>query len=170
LRIDLDWSQFKKTNQYHAVVPNDIMGQDFIFMLRDRGLAVDWVEVFYLAPYTNHVIHCDGIHQEFNFGKINYVGGGKDSVMSWYIPKDDKKGKIKKTKAGTSYMTLDTEDAIEVFSEHIDNFCLVNVSNFHTVWNKSEDRFCLSAYVKNLTTDTRLSFTQLQKEMAEFIL
>ncbi len=169
LKINIDWSQFKKTNKYHAVVSNEIVGEDFIFMLRDKGLSIDWVEVFYLAPNTNHTIHCDGIHQEFNFGKINYIVGGKDSVMSWYIPKNNKKGKIQKTKAGTSYMTLDVEDAIEVFSENVHNFYLVNVSNFHTVWNKLEDRFCLSAYVKNSTTNMKLSFTELQKEMSEFL-
>jgi hypothetical protein len=151
------------------LVSNDIIGKEFTDWLATMNLEIEWVEFFYLGTHTNHVIHCDSAFMGVGFGKINYVFGGQDSKMAWYKPKGKNTGEIQKTKAGTTYRTIDPNELVKTHDEHLEGFCLVNVSEFHTVWTKNFDRYCLSAYVKDSNTKIRVNFNQLQEKLKSYI-
>lgn len=168
-KIDADLSIYKNdADKNHAVVPNEIMGQELIDWLKTFGLELEWVEIFYLRN-NSHRIHCDSAFMDVGFGKINYITGGKNSVMTWYEPIGEETGSIMKTKAGTIFRGIDPKELREVYSEHIEGFYLVSVSEFHTVWNKDDDRYCLSAYIKDSKTNTRLTITELRQKLKDYI-
>ena len=49
-------------------------------------------------------------------------------------------------------------------------FYLVNVGQFHNVWNKNEDRYCLSACLIDSRTSYRLNFNELQQRLKGYII
>lgn len=169
-KIDANLSVYKKdSGKNHVIVPNDIMGQQFNEWLTNLGLELEWVELFYLSPNTSHIIHCDSAFMDMDFGKINYILGGQNSHMTWYKPRGKNTGEVEKTKAGTTYRIIDTNELIETYSANLKGFCLVSVSEFHTVWNKDDDRYCLSAYIKDSKTNTRLTITELRQKLKDYI-
>lgn len=168
VKVDTNFEVYKINNKFHEVVPNEVFGTEFISFLSNMNLEIDWLEIFYLSQNTKHQVHCDSAFLNKDFGKINYVIGGKNSEMIWYDTFNENTGEIKKTKANTTYRLIEFENVKQVFSKNISGFYLVNVGVFHTVKNESEDRYCLSAYIKDKRTNTRLTFTKLKQIFKEF--
>jgi hypothetical protein len=73
------------------------------------------------------------------------------------------------SKANTIYLGINTDDVVETFSIHMQGFYLVNVGKFHNVWNKDDDRYCLSACLIDSVNGRRLSFTELQNRLKDYI-
>jgi hypothetical protein len=72
--------------------------------------------------------------------------------------------------ANTIYLGINTEDVIATYSTGMKNgFYLVNVGQFHNVWNKNEDRYCLSACLIDSRTSYRLNFNELQQRLKGYI-
>ena len=145
------------------------MGEEVDKILAAVGLRMHWVEVFYLAAGSDHTIHCDG-HELDNKAKINYVIGGKGSMMSWYDPIDKNKIQKKLSKADTIYLGINKEDTIEVYSTEMEEgFYIINAGKFHNVWNKDEGRYCLSGCLVDIVTGYRPLFNELQVLLKDYI-
>ena len=157
--IDVDLSIYKKNKRNQIRVVKDIMVVELNDILQKFNIGIQWVEVFYLGDDADHSIHCDG-HELDNKAKLNYIVGGKDSVMTWYKPTSEYK----------IYLGINTEDVIATYSTGMkEGFYLVNVGEFHNVWNKNEDRYCLSACLIDSRTSYRLNFNELQQRLKGYI-
>jgi hypothetical protein len=174
--IKRDLSEYKvdkkdRTGNYrnHTRGPQNIMGDEINILLSKVGLSIRWVEVFYLGPNADHTIHCDG-HELDNKAKLNYIIGGKNSIMTWYKPVSEDKIEKKTSWANTIYLGIKTEDVIATYSTAMkEGFYLVNVGDFHNVWNKYEDRYCLSACLVDTKKDYRLNYNELQNRLKDYI-
>ena len=165
----MDLSVYKKNKRNQIRVSRDIMGVELNNILDKLNIGIQWVEVFYLGDNANHSIHCDG-HELDNKAKLNYIIGGKDSVMSWYKPISEDKITKRTSPANTIYLGINTEDVIATYSTGMkEGFYLVNVGEFHNVWNKNEDRYCLSACLIDSRTSYRLNFNELQQRLKGYI-
>ena len=167
--IDVDLSIYKKNKRNQIRVVKDIMGVELNDILQKFNIGIQWVEVFYLGDDADHTIHCDG-HELDNKAKLNYIVGGKDSVMTWYKPVSEDKIEKRTSWANTIYLGINTEDVIATYSTGMkEGFYLVNVGEFHNVWNKNEDRYCLSACLIDSRTSHRLNFNELQQRLKDYI-
>ena len=167
--IDVDLSIYKKNKRNQIRVVKDIMGVELNDILQKFNIGVQWVEVFYLGDDADHSIHCDG-HELDNKAKLNYIVGGKDSVMTWYKPTSEDKIEKRTSPANTIYLGINTEDVIATYNTEMkEGFYLVNVGQFHNVWNKNEDRYCLSACLIDSRTSYRLNFNELQQRLKGYI-
>jgi hypothetical protein len=167
--IDVDLSIYKKNKRNHVRGPKDILGVELNDTLHKLNIGIQWVEVFYLGDDADHTIHCDG-HELDNKAKLNYVVGGKNSIMTWYKPVSEDKIEKRTSLANTIYLGINTEDVIETYSTIMkEGFYLVNVGQFHNVWNKNNDRYCLSACLIDSRTSYRLNFNELQKRLKGYI-
>lgn len=167
--IDVDLTVYKKNKRNHVRGPKDILGEELNSVLHKLNIDIQWVEVFYLGDDADHTIHCDG-HELDNKAKLNYIVGGKDSVMTWYKPVSEDKIEKRTSWANTIYLGINTEDVIATYSTGMkEGFYLVNVGEFHNVWNKNEDRYCLSACLIDSRTSYRLNFNELQQRLKGYI-
>jgi hypothetical protein len=90
--------------------------------------------------------------------------------MTWYKPVSEDKIEKRTSLANTIYLGINTEDVIETYSTIMkEGFYLVNVGQFHNVWNKNEDRYCLSACLIDSRTSYRLNFNELQQRLKGYI-
>jgi len=174
--IDVDLSSYKTDrkdinglNRNHVRGPGDIMGQEISDILSRVGIEIRWVEIFYLGAGADHTIHCDG-HELDNKAKLNYIVGGKGSLMKWYKPVSQDKIKKRTSWANTIYLGIEPTDVTETYSTPMEQgFYIVNVGEFHNVWNNDEDRYCLSACLIDSKTDYRLSYNELQQRLKDYI-
>jgi hypothetical protein len=169
VKITKDLSEYKSEKRTHVRAPKNIMGEEIDKILAGVGLKIHWVEIFYLNKGADHTIHCDG-HELDNKAKFNYVIGGKDSIMTWYEPIDKDKIQKKTSNANTIYLSIDSKDAKEVYSTTmIEGFYIINVGQFHNVYNKDEGRYCLSGAVVDVNTGYRPLFYELQAILKDYI-
>ena len=167
--LNIDLTSYKKEHRNQIRVPKEILGADIETILHNVGVKVEWAEVFFLGNGADHTIHCDG-HELDDKAKLNYVVGGKDSLMTWYDGVEPSKVEKRTSPANTLYLGLNTDQITPSFSRTMEEgFYLVHVGMFHNVWNKDEDRYCLSAALMDLKTNQRLTFSQLQKRLREYI-
>jgi hypothetical protein len=168
-KLNIDLTSYKTEYRNHIRAPKDILGADIEHILYNVGIKVHWVEAFFLGKGADHTVHCDG-HELDDKAKLNYVVGGKDSLMTWYHDVEPSKIEKRTSWADTIYLGINTDEITPSFSRTMEEgFYLVHVGMFHNVWNKDEDRYCLSACLLDSKTNQRLTFSQLQKRLKGYI-
>lgn len=126
----------------------------FIIFMNKLGVVVDHIEIFY-----SHANYFTPIHRDVNkaptdtenvydFIKLNYLYGGKNSLMKWYKPLENVQPINKQipNNQNTVYVTSDgfRLNDIELLHEQAINFpSIVQVGIPHNVQNFDEDRYCL---------------------------
>ena len=161
-------SKYKAENRNQVRASKNMLGAEVDKRLAAAGLEILWLEVFYLGKNSDHSIHCDG-HELDDKAKINYVIGGKNSVMTWYDPVDEIKIQKRTSPANTIYLGIDHKNTVETERTEMHGLYLVNVGRFHNVWNKDEDRYCLSAAIVDIKTGYRPLFNELQARLKDYI-
>lgn len=164
---EIDLTPYRTGQRSHTRAPKGILGEDLDKILANVGVRIRWVEVFYLNHYADHSIHCDG-HELDVKAKLNYVVGGKNSVMTWYECIDDTKIEKRLSKANTIFLGTSNDNVVEVYSTPMQGFYLVNAGMFHNVWNKDDDRFCFSTCIEDVRTGRRLDYPELQSRLKEY--
>jgi hypothetical protein len=169
-KIEADLTLYKnELGRSMNILPNEILGKEMNDWLFELGLKVELVQFFYLKN-KQHKPHCDSVMYDSGFGKINYITGGKDSLMVWYEPVGQDTGKKMENKL-VRYRGIDDVNQLrEVFSKQLQGFYLVNVGVFHDAIAGDDDRYCLSTYIKDSKSDVRLGITQLQERMKKYII
>jgi hypothetical protein len=158
---NVDFISYKKDLRNQVRCSNEIIEQDFHkWLAKTASAKVYWTEVFYLSPNFDHSIHCDGNELD-NKVKINFVVGGNGSTMVWYQPVSQDKIIKRISPANTLYLIINPNDTIKVYEESLTGLYIVNVGMFHNVYNKQEDRYCISMAIADLTTDQRLTYAEL---------
>lgn len=138
----------KYSKNRHYLLDIFDISKDYTNFIESLGLKILRIEVFYTLPNVFYKIHKD--HQDLNdFSKINFVYGGKNSVMNWYKPKEEKTGTKELTQANASFFSYDKENVELVFKTNIKSPSLIQSGVPHNV--TSEDyRWCIStAYQKD---------------------
>jgi hypothetical protein len=167
--LNVDLTSYRKEHRNHIRAPKDIMGSELDDILLSVGIKLFWVEAFYLGKNADHTIHCDG-HELDDKAKLNYVVGGKDSLMTWYTDVESDKIEKRTSWANTIYLGINTEEITPSFSTTMEEgFYIVHVGKFHNVWNKDEERYCLSACLIDSITNHRLTYTELQIRLKDYI-
>jgi len=109
-------------------------------------LEIHIIEVFYTPPNIIGGIHIDVIGGDYT--KLNWQFGGKGSMMNWYSETTTKFRKKRITSVGSSYISVDTDTAIKVHSQPIQNPSLIQVGVPHNIENFTEDRWVVSIVYK----------------------
>jgi hypothetical protein len=173
-RIKIPCSLSFDTNKYRnqtqtACVDLELCDEFHTWLKTEFNVVVQRSEVFYLKPYETHSIHSDGDEID-NKAKLNFVLGGKNSSMIWYEPIDSNNLIKKITSVNTIYLTIESNNAKEVFRKEILDLNLVNIGCLHNVKTMSEERFCLSMCLADITTGSRLPYIELVHRFKNYII
>lgn len=170
-----DPSILKSINQdmYMHVYPAiGMLNPKFIVAMSKFDLVIDHIEIFHSKPNEFTPIHRDvstlptDSNNSYDFIKLNYIYGGKNSLMKWYETLPDIKPLNKNIYNNQSSVNV-TSDAyrkedVTVMHEQVVGFpSIVQVGIPHNVQNTDEDRYCLCIVPtkngKRLSIDTALS-------------
>ena len=131
------------------------------------GLPMLGIMLFYRpANYNTNIAHIDTNkydHSKVYASALNWVIGGKNSMMHWYdLP--DKLPPVKMTKATSTYQSWTISELVEINQVNIDNqVTLVRVDLPHSVSVDNEPRWCFSARFKDCDIITWNSIIDLMK-------
>lgn len=158
----------------HSRIDITWINQNFIDLLKSRGLKITLAEAFFRAAYSPDQnqpysqIHKDtlGISDS---SKINWVYGGTNSKMNWYVPLNGIDPNISGSALGMKYEYYHLKDLKFLHSQEVGKPSLVQVGLPHSISNVIEDRLCLSVRFADLNTDEFITFNKakdiFQKEI-----
>ena len=136
---------------FHPVLNyrNDNLGvwfhPTFLKFLESKHICLEFVETFYSKPDTVQTIHVDGTGGDFV--KINYVIGGKDSVMNWYTVKSEISVETTITEEKIKHLSFEKNQVELIHSTITCPISIVQVGIPHNVTNALEDRLCISMVI-----------------------
>ncbi len=158
-----------KITQPHEGIDINEMNSEMKTFLESLGIKVSWIELFYRKPGYPGSIHADSIGGDFT--KINWVTGGKDSIMIWFkiINSAIEKNKTSLTMANTGYIKYMWDEVTMVHSEFMLGPSLVQVGVPHLIINPSEDRYCLSFVLTDMY-GKRLTMAESCKLLKDYII
>ncbi len=130
----------------------DILTEKFINLLDTLSIKVSLVESFYSPKSIIQPIHIDSKGGDYT--KLNFVYGGKDSLMHWYKLKEGSNAISHITDIGTIYATYNRQDCIILESHCIKFPTLIQAGVPHNVTNPPfEDRLCISLFLRDKNTN-----------------
>ena len=165
VNLNLDISPLKEGldiksygNGSHTKIPLNDINNDLISLLSTLNLTVVFAESFYTAPFAFKPIHIDTPHLS-DYIKLNYIYGGKNSLMYWWKPKFNTPKEPSKTAIDIPYIGY-TIDEVELIDEQPVKFpSIVQVGIPHNVRNSEEPRYCLSLVLYK-QDNTRLTMAE----------
>lgn len=132
----------------HTYIEPKFLNSELIELTQNLGLTLIWSECFYTNPKQFTGIHVDHTTKDYvvannDIAKLNFVFGGKDSVMLWYSPKVANHS-FKVNRINSTYISY-TLDQVDLVHETVVGFpSLVQAGIPHNIKNGPEGRFCLS--------------------------
>ena len=136
--------------------------------LLSLNIKVKMIEAFYRPANTMLNPHIDGAGGDY--AKINWIYGGKESVMKWYTRKPNTQIKdFGLSKINTPRIIFAEEDLNVLHTECLDGVHLVQVGIPHSVQARDEDRHCLSLVITGLD-GRRLKMADAQKLLSTLIM
>ena len=133
---------------YHSLVNiKENINPTMLEFLAEIGLHIYYCELFYSRPNFFSQIHVDANAFRKDFTKINWIFGGKDSVMNWYKPKDNITKLEESVPSGPnslSYKMYQKEEVDLLHSSPLGIPSIVQVGIPHNIINPTEDRYCIS--------------------------
>lgn len=147
----------------------DTINSQLIEFLSSKGIEIRAVEVFYSEANFGGGIHSDGAGNEgTDVTKLNYIFGGKNSLMNWYDIKPNAKPNISMTDKGTPYVNYNNEDTIKIHSAQVGFPGIVQVAVPHNIRNFEEPRYCVCLVIHDAITKKRFTFGYLADLLKEF--
>ena len=144
------------------------MNKDFLEFIESVGLFVHFGEYFYTAPHSVLRPHTDTIHIT-DVVKLNWMRGGRDSVMEWYELNPNKSLLTSRTKLNKPFSGARRQDVKCVHSAHIGTPSLVNVGQLHGVVNYHEPRHVVCAVLGKRQFDQRLEWDEAIKIFQKYV-
>ena len=143
----------KKT--YHSLINiKEYINPDMVKLLAEIGIDVYYCELFYSPPSFFSQIHIDANAVRSDFTKINWVFGGKDSVMNWYKPKHDTDRPVEYIPANKlPYKSYQQQEVDLLYSANLKTPSVVQVGIPHNITNFSEDRYCISLALASINNN-----------------
>ena len=92
--------------------------------------------------------------------------------MCWYEPLHPENFEITKFDAAgkqAAYLHIKPEDARELHSAELTDFCIVDAGTFHTVKNADELRIAWNLILSDCETKQRILLPALQNRLSEYV-
>ena len=135
--------------------------------LKSYNISIGFAEGFYRKPNCTPLIHSDA--GPGDYVKINWVVGGKDSIMQWFTVNPDIHKQVTLNSLGTTNCVYDLSEVNLTAEEHIDSPSLVQVGVPHNIINLIEERICISLVITCANNHNRLTMNEAKKRLAVFI-
>ena len=165
----VDVNTLPKLN-YNKLDQKKYINPELIDFFKSMSLEIEHVATFFTPKnFQFSKIHIDNSGYKYstypnNQAKINWIYGGKDSLMNWYKLKPGSKlfhKPILGFKQQDSYIDCNKEDVDLIHSQAVNFPSIVHVGIPHNITNYNEPRLCLTMVIKDTYSNTRLSFDQL---------
>jgi hypothetical protein len=139
---------------------NDI-NHELISLLGTLNLTIVWISLFYTPPFHFTEIHTDVDDSAIrgDYTRLNYVFGGKNSLMNWWKPKLGILNIGKNTEIGSPYVGYDISEVDLVDTQQVKFPSIVQVGIPHNIQNLEEPRYCLSLVLRK-QNNTRLTIAE----------
>lgn len=169
--VTIDHDKLKKN--YQTPIDFENINHDFIIFLKNLGIQIWYIESFYSRPYAN--LNKQGIHTDCMGGdyvKINFIYGGRGSLMHWYKVKETSSAPavVEKTPINTQYIPWRSDMVDLVESDPLIYPSLVQAGCPHNVTTTKEDRLCITVVLVDLITKERLTMAEAKLRLQEFII
>ena len=159
----------------HIRIPKDVLHQDFINFFNNRGIHLIGVEVFYTVPKGSNIIHSD-VNPLGDVAKINWVYGGDNSVMEWYVPDqnyltDNTPNRTAPTIANSPTLRFLKEEVDLVHSQSIKSPSIVQAGCPHNMLNgQTSERICISTIFESIDLGQRLTIAQAKNVFKDLLI
>jgi hypothetical protein len=152
----------------HTKLPIDSLNPLIVDWFRSLSLEIVLVEVFYSKPNLISGIHTDSTANDIN--KINWIFGGSNCEMKWYSLKQSNLSKpTNLTPINTRYQLYWFNEVNLEHSQVLHSPSLVNVGVPHNVYNKEEDRWCVSVVYQFIGSKKRPTLHQALTIFKDYI-
>ena len=152
----------------HNVVQHvDPVLNDF---LKKMNISVPLVDVFYTPPGAMLPAHVDGDVID-NHCKLNFIFGGRNSVMQWWEHKDKNQPLTYfMSGVGTKYIRIYVDDCNLMWESNLGPCALVNVGQPHSIVNPGDEiRWCLSYVLHDMNTGQLLDWDHALKLFSPYM-
>jgi hypothetical protein len=140
--------------------PLDVFNQEFLTMMNNRGVPIEWVLCFARPAWFQHkTAHIDVVESSrIECSALNIVIDGAYSDMRWYNMPDDVDiprliNNLSTTPSGVPYIQFPLNGLREIYRAQIGfSLNLVRTDIPHAIFVKDRPRWCLSLrnrYVRN---------------------
>jgi hypothetical protein len=106
-----------------------------------------------------------------DYSKLNWIYGGKDSVMKWYTVKNSiqSTAPLYKTPIDSPSLQYKAADVELIHEQAVGKPSLVQVGCPHNVVNGPEERFCVSIVFKHKSTRDRVTMAEAVAVFKDYI-
>jgi hypothetical protein len=167
---DQDSKKIKHTKSSHFTIDIEHeLSDELKRFFNEHNQDIVLAEVFRRSSTEISVIHSDD-KLPGDYSKMNWVFGGRESVMNWYELKNEKDIlKIHETSI-ESYSLLYRMDQVELlYSEAFRGPSIVQVGIPHNIVNLKEERFCLSVVFKDKSLGRRPTVSEAAEIFKDYI-
>jgi hypothetical protein len=133
-----------------------------------HNFFIEVVEVFYLFPNDAMSIHSDRAIPG-DYAKLNWIYGGKDSVMKWYKVLGTPAAPLYKTPIDSPSLQYKAAEVELIHEQAVGKPSLVQVGCPHNVVNGPEERFCVSIVFKHKSTRDRVTMAEAVAVFKDYI-
>lgn len=145
----------------HVTVDPQDVNPELVKWFENIGIRFHLFEAFYTPPFGGKIpVHTD-TSEICNVAKINWTYGAPGSKLIWWKIKNEKHiGKFE-TEFGNGYLTAKQRHCKKMFEAEIKKPSLVNIGQFHSTYNPTEEgRWTLSLPLVNLENTRRLTWDE----------
>jgi hypothetical protein len=174
-------SLIKDSTEYFHIFSTLNLNSKYILFFAKLGIVIHHIEIFHSTPGMFTPLHKDVSQVPFTPGdivKLNYVYGGKDSVMNWWSVNDgvdhivsvnaeNNTGRIDSGPIKGESHAYKFEDLTWLYGSSIGHLSIVQVGIPHNVQNREEERYCLSVVL--LKDGKRLTMSDAKEIFAQYI-
>jgi hypothetical protein len=140
---------------YHVTLDaKETLDEEIFDFLSDVDVKIIDLTSFYCKPHEYSIIHIDA--GNYDYAKMNFIYGGKNSLMNWFSPKvPHRTGNEPIAATGDFHWWM--PDEVELIHQEEIGFpgiCRVGIP--HNVKNFEEPRRCISVHLADAKTGERL--------------
>jgi hypothetical protein len=157
-------------NGYQTEIALNRLNPILIKVLEKHNVHISYAESFYSEPNFVQTIHTDNLGGDYV--KLNYIYGGKGSVMKWYKVNADSISVGEKFSPGmtsTSYIPWLPHQVECVQTATVSFPSIVQTGCPHNIVNSTEPRLCITLLLYDPIIG-RLSMADACERLAKFII
>lgn len=143
----------------HVKIDSKDINTDLLELVDSKDLYVHLLELFYyppnlIGPSSIHIDDVPGDH-----GKLNWVYGGKNSLMFWYKSKISKQPV--KSLIDTYHIEFSQTEVELVYASPVKTPSIVQAGIPHNITNFGHERWCYSLVLFDNKTNDQTTFDRL---------
>lgn len=144
---------------YHINLnPRDTLEDDLFDWLSDLDVEIVALTSFYCKPHEYSIIHIDT--GSYDYAKLNFIYGGKDSLMNWFTPKIPPRVGNEPIAASPDFHWWMPDEVELIHQESVGFPGLCRVGIPHNITNFAEPRRCISVHIGNKHNKERVKWSE----------